>query len=135
MGIKTVFFRIMDLTSQTFLVDGFCYFIEVSPRMPAHSLNNLGCSMESEGMQKPKNGDYQGAGKNQVAVLGSHTPTVHLLYSHCLLTLISLTQEQALPMLWQRPGHGGPFLQKQNRFSAYSTVFIDTIVAFASKPY
>lgn len=115
LGIKTVVFRITDLRSQTLLVDGFCYFVEVFPQMPTHSLNHLQCTTENEGMQKPKRGDYQGAGKNQVAVLGSHTLTVHLIYSHCLPTLISLTQEQTVSMLWQRCDHGGSFLQKQNR--------------------
>lgn len=77
-GIKTIFFGIKDLTSQTLAVDGFCCFIEVFSRMSTHSLNHLKCAMESEGMQKPKNGNYQGARKKNQVALGTPTPTVCL---------------------------------------------------------
>ena len=66
-GNKNSFFsRIMYLIS--------AYFIEVSSQISTHNLDHFKCPMESEGMQKPKNGDCQGGRKNQVAFLDSHTP-------------------------------------------------------------
>lgn len=52
------------------LIDCFCNFIEVSLLKSVYNLSQLKCAMVREEMQKTKNGIFQGALKNQVAILG-----------------------------------------------------------------
>lgn len=49
-GDKSNFSRIMNLTSQTLLVDYFCSFIQISPPMSVHNLSHLKCPVVGEGM-------------------------------------------------------------------------------------
>lgn len=86
--------------------------MEVSPPMFIQNLRLLKCPTVVKGMQKTKN-DLPG----WLSLLPM-VPTIDLIYSHCLSTLISLIQEQTITML---QGHQDSqswirdhFLQKQN---------------------
>ena len=66
---KTVFPRIIYLTGLTLLVDCFRNFVVVSPPMSIHNLSHTKCTMVTEKTQKRQNGVFQGAKKNQAAIL------------------------------------------------------------------
>ena len=57
------------LLGQTLLVDYFLNFMEFSPPISISNLCHLRYTIVGEGKEKQKNGVYQGAGKNQGAVL------------------------------------------------------------------
>ena len=73
-GNRHSFFRIMDLTGQTLVVNCFYNFIEGPPPVFIHDFSHLNCTMVGEGMQKPKNAVCQGVRKSQAPSWVSCSP-------------------------------------------------------------
>lgn len=98
----------------------FLQFVEGSPPMAIHNLHHLKCTMVGEGMQNPKYGICQGAGKKQVAILDFPHPG-WLLNWQPLFTYLNFSDPGAerCHVTGHQEGKSlamrGNFFQKQNR--------------------
>lgn len=69
-GDKNCFSKIMDLTSQTLLIDCFYSFAEDSPPMSVHNLSHLKCTTVGERTEKTEKWSLSGSWEEPNRCLG-----------------------------------------------------------------